>query len=104
MLGLHPQLGEACDPSRATWEAHTPYTSCDPATFGSWLQNLGKEIKKQQTEPPGMWPPRASSDTPQCLSPTAQACGPRDPHTGTRSYSRMAGSGGHAWHLLMVTK
>ena len=25
MLGLHPQLGESCDPSRAMWEAHTPY-------------------------------------------------------------------------------
>lgn len=104
MLGLHPQLGESCDPSRAMWEAHTPYTSRDPETFGSWLQNLGKEIKKQQTEPPGMEPLRASSDTPQCLPPTAQACGPRDPHTGARSYSCMASSGGRAWYLLMVTK
>lgn len=47
MLGLHPQLGESCDPSRVMWEVHTPYTSRDSATFEFWLQNLGKQIKKQ---------------------------------------------------------
>lgn len=104
MLGLHPQLGESCDPSRVMWEVHTPYTSRDSATFEFWLQNLGKQIKKQQTEPPGMEPLRACSDTPQRLPPTTQGCGPRDPHTGACSYSCMAGSGGCAWYLLVVTK